>query len=88
MMLIGYTREGQLDIFTMNISTSEKFFIMFCFAHAMCFIPFLVCRWDDFDTSPVTWHIDQTANIKSDPISSSSYITTVEPWQSAINGIY
>jgi hypothetical protein len=51
-------------------------------------LPFLGFRWDDFDTSPVTWHIDSSANIKSDPEQSSSWITTVEPWQSSVNGIY
>jgi hypothetical protein len=48
-------------------------------------------RWDDFDTSPVQWHIDKTAGVKDGPESygsTSDYIVNPEPWQSAVNGIY
>ncbi len=56
------------------------------------FLPLLVSnRWDDFDTSPVQWHIDKTAGVKDGPETYgglADYIVNPEPWQSAVNGIY
>jgi hypothetical protein len=51
----------------------------------------LACRYDDLDTSPVTWHIDATAGVKDLEANYSAinnYIVNPEPWQSAVNGIY
>ncbi len=84
-MPTGYIREDQRVTFTTNISISTFDSLL---EHIFGDNFFSSFRWDDFDTSPVTWHIDSSANIKSDAEQSSSWITTVEPWQSSVNGIY
>jgi hypothetical protein len=45
-------------------------------------------RWDDLDTSPVTWHIVPAfaGDVKRNGADFDPFVT--EPWQSAVNGIY
>jgi hypothetical protein len=49
------------------------------------------CRFDELDTSPITWHIDATAGMKDGDENYpaiTNYIVMPEPWQSAVNGLY
>ena len=48
-------------------------------------------RYDELDTSPITWHIDPTAGVKDGDenyAAINNYVVMPEPWQSAVNGIY
>jgi len=38
-------------------------------------------RWDELDSTPITWHINPEFSEMENP-----FIT--EPWQLAVNGIY
>ncbi len=45
-------------------------------------------RFDDLDTSPVTWHIVPAfaGDVKRNGADFDPFVT--EPWQAAVNGIY
>ena len=47
-----------------------------------------LCRWDDLDDSPVTWHIvgDIAGSARDNGAGFEPFNT--EPWQLAVNGIY
>ena len=48
-----------------------------------------VCRWDDLDCDPVTWHItDWKGDRHLNGADVTDKIFTTEPWQLAVNGIY